>query len=98
DLDRSRLGGIAPEVTEPAQRVEVAVHGGRRRQPHRFADLADRRWIAAIASLGLDELEDLALTWAETLVGHVVIVRAFDARVKHLFVAGLDGDPLFGVQ
>jgi len=38
------------------------------------------------------------LTWAETLVGHVVIVRAFDPRVKHLFVAGLDGEPLFGVQ
>ena len=56
DLDRPWLGRVAAEVAEPAERVEVAVHRRRRRQPDRLADLADRRGIAAIAGLDLDEL------------------------------------------
>ena len=53
-----------------AERVEVAVHGRRRGEPDRLADLAHRRRVAAVAGLGLDELEDVALAGGESLVGH----------------------------
>ena len=36
-----------------------------RRQADGFADLAHTRWIPPVADLGVDELEDLALTGRE---------------------------------
>ena len=58
---RPWLGGVAAEEAEPLERVEVGVDGGRRREPDRLTDLADRRRVAAFGDLGLDEDEDLSL-------------------------------------
>ena len=60
-LDGTRLGRVAAQVAEALQRVEVAVHRGRGREADGLADLADRRRVAALAHLQLDEVEHLAL-------------------------------------
>ena len=61
DLDRARLGGVAAEVALVLQRGEVRVDRGGRREADRLADLPHARRVAALADLGVDELEHLAL-------------------------------------
>ncbi len=48
-----------------------------------------------VLDLSFDELEDLPLAGCHAFSGHVSIVQAFDARVKHLFVEQMFG---FGVD
>ncbi len=44
---------------------QVGADGRRGGEVDRRADFADRRWIAALAGLGVDELKDLLLLLAE---------------------------------
>src|SRR5829696_2875705 len=45
----------------------MGVHRGGRMQPHRLADLADRRGVAVLLQVAADELEDLTLALAQVL-------------------------------
>ena len=84
------------EVTQFLQCAQVVVHGGRGAEANGLADLADGGWVAAVAHVGFDEIEDAALAVGELGVGwlrggsHGFIVRVFAPRVKHLF-----GEQLF---
>ena len=72
DLDGPGLGGVAREVALVLEGGEVGVHGGARGEPDGLADLADARRVPAVADLGVDELEDLALTGGQ--IGHAATV------------------------
>jgi len=84
------------EVSQFLQSAQVVVHGGRGAEAYGLADLANGGWVAAVAHVGFDEIEDAALAVGELGVGwlgggsHEIIVRVFAPRVKHLF-----GEQLF---
>jgi hypothetical protein len=83
-LDGARLGRVATQISQSLQRVEVAVDGGRRGEPHGVADLSDRRRIAAFADLLFDELENASLTRTDR-GGHANSVVIRWRPVKHLY-------------
>jgi hypothetical protein len=62
-LERTRLGLVAPDQARALKPGEVGVNGRRRGQPNRLAYLSNRRRIAMCVNVGVDELEDLALSW-----------------------------------
>ncbi len=62
DLDGAGLRGVAREVALVLQGRQVRVDRGAGREADGFADLPDARRVAAVADLGVDELEHLALT------------------------------------
>ena len=68
DLDGAGLRGVAGEVALVLQGREVRVDRGARREADGLADLPDARRVAAVADLGVDELEDLALAGGQ--IGH----------------------------
>src|SRR5439155_22869799 len=61
----ARLARVAPEIALVLERGEVRMDRGGRRQPDRFADLPDAGRVAALADLGIDELEHLPLAGGE---------------------------------
>ena len=67
ELDRAGLRGVAPEVALVLEGGEVGVDRGARREPDGLADLTHARRVAALADLGVDELEDLALAFGEVV-------------------------------
>ena len=83
---RAGLGGVAGEVALVLQGRQVRVDGGARRQADGLADLADARRVAAVADLGVDELEHLTLAGGQ--FGHVgdgtTIVRSGQTPVREI--------------
>ena len=69
------LVGVAPEVAEALEAGQVGVDGGRGREPHRLADLAHRRRVAAVAGVGDDAVEDPLLALGEFGIGHACSFR-----------------------
>ena len=69
DLDRPGLARVAVEIALVLEGGEMGVHGGRRREPDGLADLPDARRVAALADLGVDELQDLPLAGGERASG-----------------------------
>ena len=65
EVERARLGRIAPQQPEALQVGEVRVHGGRRGEPDGGADLAHGRRVAVLREVLVDEREDLALARRE---------------------------------
>ena len=80
-LDGSGLAGITVEEAAVLEGGQVRVDGRRGGEADRRADLADRRWIAALAGLGVDELKDLLLSLAEPCLGHGAFFPLIDRRV-----------------
>ena len=83
ELERTGLRGVAGEVALVLQRREVRVHRGARREADGLADLAHARGVAAVADLGVDELEHLALAGGQ--IGHRSTVTRSCVRGKHPF-------------
>ena len=84
DLDGAGLGRVPVQVAPALQRGQVRVHGGGRGEAHGLADLPHRRRVAPLGGLGLDEVEDLALT-----VGQLLLLgRVLGCRHGRLLGAG----------
>ena len=68
------------------------MHGGARREADGLADLPDARRVAAVADLGVDELEDLTLAGGQ--IGHssdgTTIVRSGQTPVRNFLPEPLD--------
>ena len=60
-LDRARLGRVAPQQADPLEVRQVRMHRRRRREPDRLPDVAHRRRIAVPRRVPADEVEDLLL-------------------------------------
>ena len=69
-LDRPRLGRVAPQHPVLLEVREVGVHGRRGGEADGLPDLADRRRIAVLGRVPLDELEDLLLALGHLQVHH----------------------------
>ena len=83
-LDGTWLGGVTAEVAETLQRVEVAVDRGWGCETHRIADLSNRWWVAALADLLFDELENVSLPCTDR-GSHANSVLIVNLWVKHLY-------------
>ena len=81
DLHGPRLAGVAADEAPVLEGGQVGVDGRRGGEADRRADLADRRWIAALSGLGVDELKDLLLSLAEPCLGHGAFFPLIDRRV-----------------
>src|SRR5690606_32921729 len=69
ELDRARLGRIAPQQADLLEVREVGVHGRGGVQPDRLADLTDRGRIAGLLRVLADEVEDLLLALGQIHLG-----------------------------
>ncbi len=79
ELEGARLGGVAPDESEPFEVAEMHVHRGRRGQLELAADLADRGRIAVRARELADEAKHLLLSCCQC--DHASLLR-----VEHVFV------------
>ena len=61
-LERARLRRVAAQQPGPLEVREMRVDGRRRREPDRFADLADGRRVAVAVDVVDEEAPDLLLT------------------------------------
>ena len=61
EADRTRLGGATLEKAVALEHLQVVVDGGRRAEPDRQRDLANRRRITSRAQRRGDMVEDLQL-------------------------------------
>ena len=69
-LDGARLGRVAAQQPDLLEVREVRVHGRRRGEPDRLADVAHGGRVAVLRRVLLDEVEDLLLALGEVQIGH----------------------------
>ena len=86
EVERPRLGGVAPQEPEALEVGEVSVDGRGRRESNGRADLAHGRRVAVLCGVVVDEREDLALARRE-LGGGGIGVRTHVRRLDR----GSDG-------